>query len=75
MSLEPKADYHRAFVDDPEKSEYFVPVKWLQTVLPQEGVQEVGMFGNQNTVCKPRTPRWRTTVERLKQRFPNHGDQ
>lgn len=32
------------------------------------------MFGNQNTVCKPRTPRWRTTVERLKQRFPNHGD-
>lgn len=70
-----KADYHRAFVDDPEKSEYFVPVKWLQTVSPQEAVQEVGMFGNQNTVCKPRTPRWRTTVERLKQRFPNHGGQ
>ena len=27
---------------------------------------EVGMFGNQNTVCKPVTPGWRATVEKLK---------
>jgi hypothetical protein len=27
------------------------------------------MFGNRNTVCKPVTPEWRTTVERLKQIF------
>lgn len=67
------ANYHRQFADDPEKSEYFVPVKWLQTVPHTQAVQEVGMFGNQNTVCKPRTPIWRTTVERLKQRFQNHG--
>jgi len=26
-------------------------------------------FGNQNTVCKPTTPKWRTTVERLKERW------
>lgn len=27
------------------------------------------MFGNQNTVCKPVTPKWRSTVDRLKQIF------
>jgi hypothetical protein len=27
----------------------------------------VGLFGNQNTVCKPTTPKWTHTVERLKQ--------
>jgi hypothetical protein len=61
-----KAGYHREFADDPEKSEYFVPVEWEHTVLEDQAIQEVGMFGNQNTVCKPVTPSWRTTVERLK---------
>jgi len=31
------------------------------------------MFGNQNTVCKPTTPKWRSTVERLKTHFPAHN--
>jgi hypothetical protein len=35
-----------------------------------KGVQEVGLFGNQNPVCKPTTPKWRHTIERLKLRFP-----
>ena len=65
--------YHREFADDPERSEYFVPVDWLQTVAIEQGIKEVGLFGNQNTVCKPTTPKWRFTIERLKQRFPNHG--
>jgi hypothetical protein len=62
-------DYHRAFLEDPEKAEYFVPIEWEKTVQTSKAVQEVGMFGNQNTVCKPVTPKWRTTVERLKQLF------
>lgn len=57
--------YHRN-ADDPDKSEYFVPVKWLETRSEQEAVNEVGFFGNQNTVCKPTTPKWRHTVEKLK---------
>lgn len=61
-----QADYHRDFALDPEKSEYFVPVEWERTVPEEDAIQEVGMFGNQNTVCKPVTPSWRTTVERLK---------
>jgi hypothetical protein len=62
--------YHREFVNDLERCEYFVPVQWLQTVPLDKAVQEIGMFGNQNTVCKPTTPTWRSTVERLKVHFP-----
>lgn len=64
-----QAGYHREFADDPEKAEYFVPVEWERTLPEAEAVQEVGMFGNQNTVCKPVTPGWRTTVEKLKAAF------
>jgi hypothetical protein len=46
-----------------------VPVEWLHTVAEAEAVQELGMFGNQNTVCKPVTPGWRATVDQLKARF------
>lgn len=65
--------YHREFVDDEDKCEYFVPVEWLETKDLSEAVQEVGMFGNQNTVCQPTTAKWRSTVDRLKQKFPKHG--
>jgi hypothetical protein len=36
----------------------------------EKAVREIGLFGNQNTVCKPTTPKWRSTVERLKEKFP-----
>ncbi|MGZ0076425.1 hypothetical protein [Methylomonas sp. YC3] len=65
--------YHREFVEDEEKCEYFVPVQWLETKDLGNAIQEVGMFGNQNTVCKPTATKWRSTVERLKQRFPIYG--
>lgn len=66
-----RGSYHREFLDDPDRREYFVPIQWLQTVPLEEAVQEIGMFGNQNTVCKPTTPKWRSTVESLKDKFPN----
>lgn len=66
-----RGSYHCEFLDDPERCEYFVPVQWLQTVPLERAVQEIGLFGNQNTVCKPTTPKWRSTVERLKEKFPN----
>jgi hypothetical protein len=61
----------RVLADDPEKSEYFVRVQWLQTVPESQAFNEVGLFGNQNSVCQPTTPKWRHTVERLKAAFPN----
>jgi hypothetical protein len=65
--------YEREFVNDPERCEYFVPIRWLQTVPLEKAVKEIGFFGNQNSVCKPTTPKWRATVERLKERFPDYG--
>jgi hypothetical protein len=73
LDVAKRGSYHREFFDDPERCEYFVPVQWLQTVSLEKAVQEIGLFGNQNTVCKPTTPKWRSTVERLKEKFPNFG--
>lgn len=66
-----RATYHLQHLKDRERCEYFVPIEWLDSVPLDRAVQEVGLFGNQNTVCRPTTPLWRTTVRRLKQAFPN----
>lgn len=65
------AEHYKPNADDPEKAEYFVRVVWLDAVPASKAVNEVGLFGNQNTVCQPTTPKWRHTVERLKTYFPN----
>ncbi|NTU43050.1 MAG: DUF91 domain-containing protein [Nitrospirales bacterium] len=65
-----RGSYHREYLTDLERCEYFVPIKWLQTVPVERAVHEIGFFGNQNTVCKPTTPKWRSTVEHLKVKFP-----
>jgi hypothetical protein len=64
------AEYHRRYMADPEKMEYFVPVEWAQTVPLGNAVDEIGLFGNQNTACAPKTPKWTHTIERLKEAFP-----
>lgn len=64
-----QANYHREFVDDPERCEYFVPVQWLHSLPLEQAVKELGFFGNQNSICRPGTPKWRWTVERLKDHF------
>ena len=72
LEVAKRAGYHIQFADDSQKCEYFVPVKWLQTVSVERAAQEIGMFGNQNSICKPTTPKWRQTVERLKELFPKY---
>ncbi len=69
LEVAKRGTYHVEFLHDVERCEYFVPVQWLQTVPLSAAVQEIGLFGNQNTVCRPTTPKWRTTVDRLKERF------
>jgi hypothetical protein len=54
-----EGQYHRQYVDDPKRSEYLVPVEWGHIVPADQAFQEVGMLGNQNTVCKPVTPKCR----------------
>jgi hypothetical protein len=63
------ADRLRECAADPEMIEAFVRVEWLDTVAENKAFNEIGLFGNQNTVCQPTTPKWRHTVERLKTYF------
>ena len=64
------ADQYGANADNPEKAEFFVAVQWLDAVPETQAFNEVGLFGNQNTVCRPAAPNWRHTIERLKAKFP-----
>jgi hypothetical protein len=64
------AEYLRKYANDPDKAEHFVRVHWLDTVSEEDAFNEVGLFGNQNSVCQPTAPKWRHTIERLKSRFP-----
>ena len=49
-----------------EKEEYVVKVKWIKTIAQKKAVSEYGFFGNQNTVCRPKTEKWDFTINRLK---------
>ncbi|CAM3516970.1 endonuclease NucS domain-containing protein [Halomonas lysinitropha] len=59
---------------DDDEAEYLVPVRWIYTVSRDKAFSEVGLFGNQNTVCKPTTPKWSHTVSRLKQVWRIDGE-
>ena len=69
VSLSVKAASLTRVVDDSDKAEYLVPVKWIKTVSTAKAVKEKGFFGNQNTVARPTTAAWSYTVDRLKQRW------
>ncbi len=69
MEVVQHGEKYKATAQLPEMSEYFVRVKWLQTVDAARAFNAMGLFGNQNTVCQPTTPKWRHTVERLKDVF------
>ena len=71
MNVVRHGEKYRATADNLDLAEYFVCVKWLDAVDSHKAFNEVGLFGNQNTVCQPMTPKWRHTVERLKAIFPN----
>jgi hypothetical protein len=70
MDVVTHGERYRATANDPELAEYFVRINWRQTVPESQAFNEVGLFGNQNSVCQPTTPKWRHTVERLKAAFP-----
>jgi hypothetical protein len=52
-----------------EDEEYFVKVDWLVTTSSNDAYDELGFFGNQNSVCRPTASKWRTTVEKVKAHF------
>lgn len=56
-------------IGDVENQAVFVPVSWLADVALSGAVREIGFFGNQNTVAKPKSEKWEHTVSVLKKRF------
>jgi len=52
-----------------ENQAWFVPITWDKTVPLNQAVREVGFFGNQNTVAKPKSAKWEHTVSVLKRRW------
>ena len=63
-------DYQAMLEEGGDAAEYFVPIRWLHTIARDKAFSETGLFGNQNSVCKPTTSKWRHTVERLLQVWP-----
>ncbi|WP_245977625.1 hypothetical protein [Kushneria sinocarnis] len=71
LSMTTPAEYNHIHeqgdADDEETLEYVVPVRWIKSVPAEQAFREAGLFGNQNTVCKPTVSKWDYTVTRLKQ--------
>ena len=49
-----------------DQQEFLVKVEWIHLLDKNKAVSEVGFFGNQNTVCQPKSEKWEFTIERLK---------
>jgi len=50
-----------------EKEEHIVRIDWQKTVPQNNAVSEIGFFGNQTTVARPKVDKWDFTVKRLKE--------
>ena len=59
----------KKYASDEEKAEYFVRVKWIKSVPIAQAVKQIGFFGNQNSVCKPKVSSWLFTVDTLKKKW------
>lgn len=68
------AKYRERAEHEPENAEHFIRVRWSDTLPEEQAFNEVGLFGNQNTVCQPTSPKWRHTLERLQTVFKRRAN-
>ena len=64
-----QGNYSHKPSDDDDTREYAVLVDWIKTVPLEQAERQVGFFGNQNSVCRPRVSKWNHTVGTLKSRW------
>jgi hypothetical protein len=64
-----KKGYLIKYASNEEQAEYFVRVKWIRSYPIEQAVKQMGFFGNQNSVCKPKVPAWIFTVDTLKKKW------
>lgn len=57
------------YSESPEDAEYVVGIEWIKTVPLTAAIHESGLFGNQNSVARPRVESWVQTISRLRQHF------
>jgi Endonuclease NucS len=67
LNIESEAKYENRV--GTEDQEYFVKVEWIETVGIEDAYDELGFFGNQNSVCRPTASGWVNTIAKLKKRF------
>jgi hypothetical protein len=67
--LDTKGSYKDFSELDDDNAEYLVPVEWIESTTLNKAFSETGLFGNQNSVCKPTASKWGHTVDRLKTQF------
>jgi hypothetical protein len=56
-SVLPERMRDRTRTDDPEETEYAVPVRWLEACEVDRAFMQPGLFASQVTVCKLRDER------------------
>jgi hypothetical protein len=59
------------YFDDPELAEWFLPIRWLDTVDEDHLFWEDGLFAHERVVLQPPGERWWRTLERLRTVFLN----
>ena len=64
-----KEGFLKKYANNEERAEYFVRVKWIKDVPIRQAVKQMGFFGNQNSVCKPKVASWLFTVDTLKKKW------
>jgi len=69
LELDLNGTYEHKSSDDDDTREYAVLVDWIHTNSLDKAETQVGFFGNQNSVCRPRVAKWNHTVNTLKSRW------
>jgi|TARA_R110002073_G_scaffold11861_1_gene53259 hypothetical protein len=64
MQLE--GGYYFASEHGEDTADYCVGMRWIKAVPESQAVNEIGLFGNQNSVARPKAEKWKHTVNRLK---------
>jgi len=59
-------NYSHKSSDDDDTREFAVLIDWIKSVPLTEAQRQVGFFGNQNSVCRPRVAKWNHTINTLK---------
>ncbi|MFZ3383660.1 MAG: endonuclease NucS domain-containing protein [Candidatus Methanoperedens sp.] len=67
--LDTIASYKKENVTNDEIAEYIVRIEWLYKTHKENAIWETGFFGNQHSVCKPRSSKWTFTVDTLKEKW------